>query len=152
MLAGNCFELALEPLSRFRAGLGWPWNLHGISSHPEAPGRGHSLAKVAEECCVRGFRPPEGRRSWSYCRRAVPAPLALPPSSPGAGEGSKDSPPKLSPTGSLPPGGFTEREREGGATFPRAPDGFLGVSLSIGSPALGLRSSNVTMPVPLRFL
>lgn len=128
---GICMEFL--PIQRLRGGdIPWP--------------------KWQRSAAVRGFRPPEGRRSWSYCRRAVPAPLALPRSSPGAGEGSKDSPPKLSPTGSLLPGGFTEREREGGATFPRAPDGFLGVSLSTGSPALGLRSSSVTMPAPLRFL
>lgn len=54
MSAGNCFELALEPRSRFRAGVGRPWNLHGISSHPEA-GEGTFLGRSGRGVLCAGF-------------------------------------------------------------------------------------------------
>lgn len=89
MLAGNCTELASEPAA-LRAGWARPWNLHGISSHLEAPG-GDIPWPNGQRSAV-GFPASWGRPLAPYGQRPAPSALA-PDFLSGAWKGSKDSQP-----------------------------------------------------------
>lgn len=72
MLAGNCFELAFEPALAFSHWLGvaveFAWNFFPSRGSV----RGHSLVKLAEECCWVGFLPSWRRALSPYCLRLPP--------------------------------------------------------------------------------
>lgn len=119
MLAGNCFELALEPLSRFRAGSGWPWNLHGISSHPEAPG-GTFLGPSGGGVLRAGFPASRGETLPVVLLRAVPgAPVPPPPLLTRSGGRIKGLAALIGPHGLPPAGGFHGKRKGRWGDFPK---------------------------------
>lgn len=79
MSAGNCFELNFE-LGRttlgsscdFRTGLGWPWNLHGISSQFQRLCEGTFLGQDGRRGLL-GFHASWRKTLSPYCQGAPPS-------------------------------------------------------------------------------
>lgn len=150
MSAGRCLNsLSSRPsprwgwlFCRFHAGLGWPWNLQGISSQ---------FQRLREGT----FRDRAGTgRLWSFLPPGASVPggcpqRPLPPALIGDWNGSKGPAALIEPNGLRSClGVFAEREIKDGVIFPRAPARVLqlpgGVTQNRGGhAALGLCSSAV---------